>query len=135
MYPAFGSQFIDESNHAVAAPMGIQTIGRCKPRGSARRADSEYIPILSPSDDSAKPASRLDAGAFMRYRLDEEQLPPKLFPSLSESPENAFANLVANIREDLAKLDVQIVAAEDVLAVVRAERGSAKSVNCEPQRL
>jgi len=99
------------------------------------RADSEYIPILSPSDASARPASRLDSGAFMRYRLDEKQVPPKLFPSLPESPENEFASLVTRIHEDLEKLDLEIVAVEEVLAVVRAMRDPAKTAICDPQRL
>ena len=71
----------------------------------------------------------------MRYRLDEKQLPPKLFPSLSESAESEFASLVAKIHEDLEKLDVQIVAVEEVLALVRAMRDSAKIAICEAQRL
>ena len=88
------------------------------------RADSEYIPILSPSDGGARPVSRLDTGAFMRYRLDEKQLSPKLFVSLSKSPEHEFASLVAKIHEDLEKLDVEMVAVEEVL--VRAMGDPAK---------
>jgi hypothetical protein len=71
----------------------------------------------------------------MRYRLDEKQVPPKLFPSLPESPENEFASLVTRIHEDLEKLDLEIVAVEEVLAVVRAMRDSAKPAICQPQRL
>jgi hypothetical protein len=71
----------------------------------------------------------------MRYRLDEKQLPPKLFPSLSASSEDEFAGLVAKMREDLEKLGMQIVAVEEVLAAVRSERDSAKITICEAPRL
>ena len=69
----------------------------------------------------------------MRDHLDEKQLPLKLFPSLLESSENEFASLVAKIHQDLEKLDVQIVAVEEVLAVVRAMRDSADIAICEAE--
>ena len=71
----------------------------------------------------------------MRYRLDEKQVPPKLFPSLPESPENEFASLVTRIHEDLEKLDLEIVAVEEVLAVVQATRDPANIVIGEGPRL
>jgi class 3 adenylate cyclase len=89
------------------------------PRG---RADNEYIPALSPSDDGARTASRLDAGAFMRYRLDEKRLPQTLFRSLPKSLESEFASLSANIDDVLEQFDARIVAAEEALAVVHAMR-------------
>ena len=71
----------------------------------------------------------------MRYRLDEKQLPPKLFPSLSEASESEFASLVTKIHKDFEKLDVQIVAAEEVLAVARTERDPANIAICKAPRL
>ena len=67
----------------------------------------------------------------MRYRLDEKQLPEKLFPSLSETSESEIASLVTKIHEGFEQLDVQLVAVEEALAAVRAERVSAKIAICE----
>ena len=71
----------------------------------------------------------------MRYHLDEKQLPPKMFPLLSESSNSEFASLVVKIQEDLEKLDVQLIAVEEALAVVCAERDSSKVAICEAPRL
>ena len=70
----------------------------------------------------------------MRYYLDEKELPPKMFPLLSELSKSEFASLVVKIQEDLEKLDVQLVAVEEALAAVRAERDSSKLAICEAPR-
>ena len=84
--------------------------------------DIGYIPRLPPSDDRARIASGSDAGAFVRFRLDEKQLPPKLSPSLSETLESDFASLAVKFHEYLEQLDRQIIAEEEALAAVQAMR-------------
>ena len=79
-----------------------------------------YIPTLLPLDANAKAASQTDAGAALRDRLDEKQLPQMAFPPLSESLEREFANLSAKIDVILEQFGVRIVAAEEAVATVHA---------------
>ena len=94
------------------------------PIGASRAGPNDigYIPRLPPSDDRARIASGSDAGAFVRFRLDEKQLPPKLSPSLSETLESDFASLAVKFHEYLEQLDRQIIAEEEALAAVQAMR-------------
>jgi len=64
---------------------------RLRARGSARPCCAEYIPTLSPFDESARPESRLDGGAFMRYRFDDKRLLSTLSAPPSQSLESMFA--------------------------------------------
>jgi hypothetical protein len=57
----------------------------------------------------------------MRYRLDEERLPQRPFPSPSGSLEREFASVSAKIGEVIEQLDVPIVATEEALAVVQRQ--------------
>ena len=102
-------------------------------RIEARRA-RRYIPTLSPSDDSARSASRLDAGVLVRYRLDEKRLPQTPFPPLSESLESEFAALAARIDEVLEQFAVRTVAAREAPAVVHEMRNVEKIAVCAAQR-
>jgi hypothetical protein len=69
----------------------------------------------------------LDAGAFVRYRLDEKRLPPTPFPSLSESLEGAVASLAEAIGEVLEQLGERIAVDEEARAAPHA-MGNAETV-------
>jgi hypothetical protein len=79
-----------------------------------------------PANAGVTGTGRRNAGAFMRYCLDENQLPPMPFPPTSDSLEQEFDSLLAKIEEVRKQFDEQIVAAEAALAAVHAMRNDPK---------